>query len=43
MSRRKRERRLEEAYGIVVPPWMMGLLAVGILLTLALYIGTMPL
>jgi hypothetical protein len=43
MSRRKHERRLEASYGIVLTPWIMGLLTVGILLTLALYVGTMPL
>jgi hypothetical protein len=33
MSRRKHERRLEASYGIVLTPWILGLLTVGILLT----------
>jgi hypothetical protein len=43
MSRRKHERRLEESYGTVLTPWVMGLLVVGVVLTLTLYIATMPL
>jgi hypothetical protein len=43
MSRRKYERRLEQSYGTVLMPWLMGLLVVAVLLMLALYVATMPL
>jgi hypothetical protein len=43
MSRRKRQRRLEERYGSQLTPWMAGSLGLGVLLMLALYLATMPL
>jgi hypothetical protein len=43
MSRRTRQRRLEERYGSQLAPWMAGSLGLGILLMLALYLATMPL
>jgi len=43
MSRRKRQRRLEERYGNQLAPWMAGAMGVCVLLMLAIYIATMPL
>jgi hypothetical protein len=43
MSRRKRQRRLEERYGNLLAPWIVGVLAACALLMLAIYIGAMPL
>ncbi len=43
MSPRKHQRRLEEHYGKLLTPWMIGRLTVCTLLMLVAYIGTMPL
>jgi len=43
MSRRKRQRRLEEHYRIQLAPWMAGILGLCVLLMLAIYVATMPL
>jgi hypothetical protein len=43
MSRRKRQRRLEEHYRTQLAPWMAGTLGACVLLMLAIYVATMPL
>ena len=43
MSRRKRQRRLEEHYRNQLALWMAGCLGLGVLLMLAVYVATMPL
>jgi hypothetical protein len=43
MSRRKRQRCLEEHYGSQLAPWMTGSLGVCVQLMLAIYVATMPL
>ncbi len=43
MSRRKRQRRLEEHYRTQLAPWLVGTAGICVLLMLALYIATMPL
>ena len=43
MSRRKRQRRLEERYGSQLAPWIAGTLGACVLLMLGLYLATMPL
>jgi hypothetical protein len=43
MSRRKRQRRLEEHYRNRLAPWLVGSAGACVLLMLALYVATMPL
>jgi len=43
MSRRKRQRRLEEHYRAQLTPWVAGTLGACVLLMLAIYLARMPL
>ncbi|WP_281351892.1 hypothetical protein [Microvirga makkahensis] len=43
MSRRKRQRRLEEQYRSQLAPWLVGAAGTCVLLMLVIYIATMPL
>jgi hypothetical protein len=43
MSRRKRQRHLEEHYRTQLAPWLAGSVGVCILLMLAIYIAAIPL
>ena len=43
MSRRKRQRRLEEHYKNGLAPWLVGSAGVCVLLMVAIYVATMPL
>lgn len=43
MSRRKRQRRLEEQYRNQLAPWLAGTLGAYVLLMLAIYVARMPL
>jgi len=43
MSRRKHQRQLEERYGSIFAPWLVGILGACALVALLIYIGTMPL